>query len=277
MSLEYLDKIFDWREPAIAELYDELPLWSSYFGKVLLDKIPLRHNMTVLDAGFGTGFPLIEIAQRLGSSSVVYGIDQWDAAINRARRKIDTFKINNVKLFKGSAAEMPFENDFFDFITANLVLNNLDEQDKAVSEFYRVLKPGGSIYLTSNLTGHMGEFYDIYLDTLNGLGMEGCRDAIQKNIEHRLTAGIISEKLKSAGFKNPDIQKDKFYMRFADGSALLNHSFIIMGFIEGWKNAIPVNDREKFFKKLEYNLNSYSKENGELKLTIPMVYIEAAK
>ena len=277
MSLEYLDKIFDWREPAIAELYDELPLWSSYFGKVLLDKIPLRNNMTVLDAGFGTGFPLIEIAQRLGSSSVVYGIDQWDAAINRARRKIDTFKINNVKLFKGSAAEMPFENDFFDFITANLVLNNLDEQDKAVSEFYRVLKPGGSIYMTSNLTGHMGEFYDIYLDTLNGLRMEGCRDAIQKNIEHRLTAGIISEKLKIAGFKNPDLQKDKFYMRFADGSALLNHSFIIMGFIDGWKNAIPDNEREKFFKKLEDNLNSYSKENGELKLTIPMVYIEAAK
>src|SRR5689334_12679013 len=128
--LDYLYKNFNWREPAIAELYDELPLWSSYFGKMILDKIPMQNNLKVLDAGFGTGFPMIEIAQRLGSSSVVYGIDQWDAAYKRAQRKIDSFKIMNVKLFKGSVSEMPFENNFFDYITANLVLNNLEEQDK---------------------------------------------------------------------------------------------------------------------------------------------------
>lgn len=277
MSLEYLNKKFDWQEPVIAELFDELPLWSSYFGKILLDRIPLKHNMTVLDAGFGTGFPLIEIAQRLGSTSTVYGIDQWDAAFNRAQRKLDTFKIDNVKLFKGSASEMPFANDFFDFITANLVLNNLDEQGKAVSEFYRVLKPGGSLYLTSNLTGHMQEFYDIFSDTLTQLNMEKCKDDLQKNIEHRLTVEIISGKLQNAGLKKINILQDKFYMRFADGSALLNHSFIIIGFIDGWKNIISDKDKTEFFTKLEESLNKYSKEKGELKLTIPMVFIEAVK
>jgi len=277
MSLEYLHKTFDWREPAIAELYDELPLWSSYFGKILLDKIPLRHNMTVLDAGFGTGFPLIEIAQRLRSSSLVYGIDQWDAAFNRAQRKIETFRINNINLFKGSASDMPFENNFFDFMTANLVLNNLEEQDKAINEFYRVIKPGGGLFMTSNLTGHMQEFYEVFADTLTELNMESCKEELNKNIEHRLSIELISNKLKNAGFKNLHIEQDKFYMRFADGSALLNHSFVIIGFIDGWKNIIPDNEKEKFFTKLEENLNIYSNEKGELKLTIPMLYIQAVK
>jgi arsenite methyltransferase len=36
------------------ELYDELPLWSAPFGLLLLERVPMRPGLTVLDVGAGT-------------------------------------------------------------------------------------------------------------------------------------------------------------------------------------------------------------------------------
>lgn len=277
MTPDYLNKSFDWQIPEIAEYCDELSLWSAPFGLMLLERIPLKPKMNVLDVGFGTGFPLIEIAQRLGSSSTVCGIDMWKAASDRAKRKLNAYKVDNVKIIEGDASQMPFENNFFDMVTANLVINNLEEKDKAIGEIYRVLKPGGSFHTTSNLIGHMKEFYRIFKQTLTELKMEDCLPALKTNIEHRLNAGIISGMLKQAGFKKIKLFESSFSMRFLNGSALLNHSFIILGFIDGWKAVIPDKDKIKFFNYLERNLNKFAKEKGELKLTIPMLYVSAVK
>ena len=54
---------------------DELPLWSAPFGLALLEAVALRPGITVLDVGFGTGFPALELAERLGPAGRVIGVD----------------------------------------------------------------------------------------------------------------------------------------------------------------------------------------------------------
>ena len=71
----------------IVNTYDELPLWAASFGLKLLDKIEYRKNTKVLDVGCGVGFPSLEIAQRIGSSSKVCGLDVWEVALEQARYK----------------------------------------------------------------------------------------------------------------------------------------------------------------------------------------------
>jgi len=66
-------------------------------------------------------------------------------------------------------------------------------------------------------------------------------------------------------------------MRFLNGTSFLNHSNIILGFINSWINMFEENDRPIFFELFERHLNEYSKEQGELTLTIPMYYIECQK
>jgi ubiquinone/menaquinone biosynthesis C-methylase UbiE len=65
----------DWSAPEVAAHYDELPLWSAPFGLLLLKHLPLRPHLTVLDVGCDTGFPLLELAQRLGATCRVHGVD----------------------------------------------------------------------------------------------------------------------------------------------------------------------------------------------------------
>jgi len=84
---EYLSFTFN-DDQAFIDTFDELPLWSAPFGLLLLKHLKLRPGLTVLDIGSGAGFPLMEIAGRLGPSCKCYGLDPWINANNRARRKV---------------------------------------------------------------------------------------------------------------------------------------------------------------------------------------------
>ena len=72
--MNYIEKNFDWGDHDLVSQYDELSLWSSYFGHLRLENIPLKNYKKYLDVGCGTGFPLIEICQKIGSACKGYGI-----------------------------------------------------------------------------------------------------------------------------------------------------------------------------------------------------------
>ena len=178
--MSYLDFEADFNSPAILAAYDEQPLWSAMFGLMMLDYVPLRAGMVVLDVGCGTGFPLIEIAERLGPGSVVHGLDPWAAGLRRANEKIAARQTRNVELHEGSAASMPFAGGTFDLIVSNLGVNNFDDRKAAIAECRRVAKPDATIALTTNLQGHMRELYDAFAEVLRG-----DREATRRLREHR--------------------------------------------------------------------------------------------
>ena len=105
--LGYLAFKADLSTPEAVAAYDELPLWSALFGALLLREVPLRPDSVALDVGCGTGFPLLELAERLGPASRVYGIDPWEAALERARLKAQAWGVANVEIVQGDAAAMP--------------------------------------------------------------------------------------------------------------------------------------------------------------------------
>src|SRR5665647_146253 len=101
---DYINDKYNFQTTIGASIIDEVPLWSAPFGLDLLNQIELKENLKVLDIGFGTGFPLIEIAQRLGNTSTVYGIDPWVSSHTRTQQKIDFYDFKNICLLYTSDA-----------------------------------------------------------------------------------------------------------------------------------------------------------------------------
>ena len=131
---EYLSHSINIDDPEFVSIIDELPLWSAPFGLKLLDAIKIKHNMKVLDIGCGPGFPLIEIAERLGETSEIIGIDPWDGAIERVKLKIKIHDLDNVKVIKGVAEDLPFDDSYFDLIVSNNGINNVQDVRASLSE-----------------------------------------------------------------------------------------------------------------------------------------------
>jgi SAM-dependent methyltransferase len=237
----------------------------------------MRRNLTVLDLGYGTGFPLLELAERLGGSCKVFGVDPWEAARQRAEGKARLWQVRNVELLPGDAAALPFPDATFDLIVSNLGINNFADPQAAFHECYRSAKPGAQLALTTNLQGHMREFYDVYESTLRELGRDELIQALHAHIAHRASVAGVTGLFERAGFRLRVVNQQEILLRFIDGSAFLRHHLIRQGFLDAWKNLLAPAEQPAVFARLEANLNQMAEKQGELALSIPMAYFEGEK
>jgi arsenite methyltransferase len=274
---DYLKFNWDMTDEKTVSAHDELSLWSAMLGLLLLENLELRHGLRVLDVGCGNGFPLLELAQRMGPTSTVYGIDRGEQGVARARAKMNVYGITNVDIRIAEASSLPFPNEQFDLVVSNLGINNFEDPDAVFAECHRVMKRSATIALTTNVIGHMKEFYEVFESTLRESGTDEMLNALKKHIQHRASKEKVRSMLDRNQFELIKVVEKTGTMRFTDGTALLNHYFIKLGFLDGWKGVINPKDQERIFTRLENNLNQYSRSGGGLDLTVPMAYIEGKR
>ncbi len=89
-------------------------------------------ELSFLDVGCGTGANL-EMLAKFGEAE---GVDVSDDALEFCRRK-------GLKVHKGLAEELPFDDESFEVVTALDVVEHLDDDIAGLKEMYRVLKKGG--------------------------------------------------------------------------------------------------------------------------------------
>jgi arsenite methyltransferase len=265
----------DFTAPDTVAAYDELPLWCAMAGLFLLEHVPLPRGATVLDVGCGTGFPLLELAQRLGAGATVHGLDPWAQALARARFKAGVIGVANATLTRGDGGAMPFPDARFDLVVSNLGINNFADPDAFFAECGRVLKRGGRLALTSNVEGHMAELYAVFEALLTERARADALAALRRHVAYRGTVASIGARLRRAGLRVARVVQRDFPLRFADGSALFRHYFIRLGFLDGWRSVVTPETEREIFGALEAGLNRLAAERGELALTVPLAYIEA--
>ena len=276
---DYLDFEVDPGNPEVAATFDELTYWSALFGQLLFRHLPLAPGLTVLDVGCGTGFPLFELADRLGPTSTVHGIDAWPQAVERARLKARVRGCTNVHVTHGDAATLPYDDGVFDLIVSNVGLNNFDAPATVMAECHRVSKPDARVNLTTNLVGHMRELYELYEQVLVDTGNTDRVEALHRQEAHRATPEGLHQLYTDAGFEVTAFHTQTFQLRYADGSALFRAYLSRVGFVDGWRGILGDPNLEvAIFEELEARLNHSAQESPEgLRLTIPAAYIEGRK
>ncbi len=275
---QYLQTNFDLNSGSLVGVLDELPLWSAPFGLKLLENIKYRKNISALDIGFGTGFPLTELAMRLGKSCKIYGIDPWKTAIDRASQKIGLYGIENIEIIQGIAENIPLESSSIDLIISNNGLNNVSDINKALNECSRVIKPGGQFIQTINLDKTMIEFYNVMAEVLLELKMDDCLDTMKAHIyKKRKPLEEYTKLLENHGFIIESVKQDQFAYRFVDGTSMLNHFFIRFAFLDPWKEIIPPERQNEVFGLIENKINDQVKPDDIFKLSVPYAVISCIK
>lgn len=275
---KYLTTEFDSESPELIHALDEISLWSAPFGIELLENINYKSGIKVLDIGFGTGFPLMELAFRLGDTAKIYGIDTWEEAIKRVKEKIKFHKLTNIQIIKGGAEAIPLGDESVNLITSNNGINNVEHIEKVISECSRILKPGGQFIQTMNLDGSMIEFYDQLRTVLDEMGLEKEISLMYQHItKKRPSLDFISSLLQKNNFEIEEIKHHQFNYRFASGTAMLNHYFIRLAFMESWIKLLPTNKVEQIFDRIETRLNQIAEKERGIKLSIPFVLINSVK
>lgn len=115
-------------------------------------QVELFDGAQVLEIGCGTG----NVTQRLKRArpgAQVTGMDPDPRALARAGRKFGT--VAGVRFDRAYAQELPYADESFDRVLSSMMLHHLDAdvQAAAVTEAFRVLRPGGSVHVV-DIVGH---------------------------------------------------------------------------------------------------------------------------
>lgn len=117
--------------------------------QILADKKPSR----LLEIGCGTGETLTFL-KKLFPKAELYGVDLSSLAVEYAKSR------NHLNIFKADAIKLPFKNNYYDLILFLDVLEHIKNDQKAVNEALRVLKPKGIIVITSPAMKFIWSYHD---------------------------------------------------------------------------------------------------------------------
>lgn len=109
-----------------------------------LAALGLEPGMRALDVGCGAGDDARAMAEIVGPTGKVVGLDLSMTMVERARERAAGSDLP-VEFVQGSVYELPFPDSSFDASRADRVLQHLDEPLRALQEMVRVTKPGGRI------------------------------------------------------------------------------------------------------------------------------------
>ena len=104
-------------------------------------------GQTVLDVGAGSGTDVLIASKMVGSGGKVFALDLTPAMREKLEAILAKEEINNVKTLHGDAEAIPLPDESVDVVTSNGVLNLVADKRKAISEIFRVLKPGGFVQI----------------------------------------------------------------------------------------------------------------------------------
>jgi hypothetical protein len=131
--------------------------------------------------------------------------------------------------------------------------------------------------LTTNVKGHYEEFYRVFREVLRERGKPEYLKRLGAQEDHRGSRQSHCGLLREAGFKIVKVFEDSFVLRFLDASALLHHSLTKIGFLDGWRSIVDADEEREIFETVERKLDEEASRRGELRLSVPMLYLEAEK
>jgi len=138
----------------------------------------------ILDIGTGNAFILEQLASRHPSRyGGLYGIDISPEMLEKARERTSGL---DIQLFLGDNMDLPFQEEFFDAVTAKNVTNF------SGSEVYRVLKSPGKFF---------------FREYGSGKGLKEIADIFRGRLVRARDPSFYTQRLESAGFKNISLKE----------------------------------------------------------------------
>jgi ubiquinone/menaquinone biosynthesis C-methylase UbiE len=156
--------------PYSQRIWVELPHPGITRGR-LIEILAPKEGERVLEIGPGTGYYTFELAERIGGGQVdVFDIQQ--EMLDHVMRAASKRGVTNVQPALGDAQALPYADDSFDAVVLITVLGEIPDQDRALREVARVLRPGGRL-----VVGEM--FFDPHVVPAGKLRERGGRAGLE--------------------------------------------------------------------------------------------------
>ena len=113
----------------------------AWYRREVLRRCGLREGMTLVDVAAGTGLVTVAGVELVGSTGRVIAVDPSPGMLAELRKKV------SVEVIEAFAEALPLPDGQADFVSMGSALRHVDDLGRALSEYHRVLRPGGKVCL----------------------------------------------------------------------------------------------------------------------------------
>lgn len=182
-----------------------------YWRYKLVSFVKEMKPRTVVDLATGSGDVAFALQKSLGEEVRVIGLDFCRPMLEQAQAKKAKYPYGkNIVFDFGDCMALPLEDHSIDVITIAFGFRNLQDRKKSLKEMYRILKPGGAIFILefTQPACYFRPFYFFYLKKILprlASMITGCKDAYEylgDSIKQFPNKEDLRMEIRDAGFKN---------------------------------------------------------------------------
>ncbi len=192
---------------AAADTFDAAPLafWART-GQRTVHRLALEPGAHVLDAGCGTGASAIPAARVVAPDGRVVGVDLAENMLERARRKAAFERLDNVEFVNADMTALDHPDGAFDAVISVFSVFFVPDMEGVAAEFWRLVKPGGRLAITTWGARAFGPGAGIFHDVCR----EHCpeHDVATYPWERIDEPTALAEMLMAAGLDNVEIEAE---------------------------------------------------------------------
>ena len=227
------------QQDKVARAHEEevFPLFGQKLADLLTTGLTLVPRAHVLQIGCGLGTTTAELLHKMDADSRLIVVEATSAVIERARASVDADLLGKRGFFRAHQLDgkLPFAENGFDHVLANVVLPELASPAAQVAELARVTKPGGQLRLATPLAGTWREFLDVYSDVLVRLRKHEMAEALAAYRKTFLEPEALAIELEAAGMAKVTVETVHWDLIFRTGREFFYAPVIELGPLPRWK------------------------------------------
>ncbi len=264
-AVGYKKTTFQQWQTAAEAWYRWSPAINAWLGKAtdkLLDMAGVTTGQRVLDVAAGAGEQSISAARKVGPSGQVLATDLSPNILEFAKEMARRENIHNIKTEVMDGENLSLSDESFDVVFSRVGLIYFPNQDKALSESWRVLKPGGRVAAIVYSTADKNQFFSVPVSIIRSRAKLPPPLKGQPGPFSLGAPGVVEEAFRKAGFKDIQTMKLDCPVVMKSATECLQFEKESFGALHQMLSGMPADERESVWKEIETELRKFE-VNGQ--------------
>lgn len=263
--VKYKNTTHDQWQAAAEAWYRWSPTLNQWLGKAtdkMLEMAGITSGHRVLDIAAGAGEQSITAAKKVGASGYVLATDISSNILEYAKQMAQRAGVNNIETKVMDGENLTLEDETFDAVISRVGLIYFPDQQKALKEMLRVLKPGGKVAAIVYSTPERNKFFSVPVSIIRNRAklpppLPGQPGPFSLGAE-----GIIEKVFSQAGFKNviSELVESPLLLSSAKECVLFEKESF--GALHQMMSGLSDSEKESVWNEIERELQKFESGNG---------------
>ncbi len=239
-----------------------LKTWLGPATNLMLEMAQVNAGYRILDVAAGAGEQSITAAEKVGPSGYVLATDLAPKILDFALELAEKKGLNNIEIKEMDGENLTVPDNSFDTVISRVGLIFFPDQQKALKEMKRVLKPGGFVAAIVYATGDKNKFFSTPVSIIRRRAQLPPPLAGQPGPFSLGGDGLLDEAFSKAGFVNVKSQTLSAPVQMASAKDCVRFEYESFAALHQMLGGLSEDEKAAAWKEIEEELTKFENENG---------------